>query len=336
MYEYILALRNFFAALNGTGVVGINLVSALAGVHILSKQFLGIDARMNRSTAFICKYVQTLKFDDCRFMRAYCTRLLAWCEQIQWDKGFVETFIHCVGMFGYGGADEELLSVLPNTTKELLLKSRHKQLQIAYALESVLADFDIVGGRQNSNPQDIAALNATKEFKEFLLQHYKKQFGQWPPQPIIEDGLWLTRPIAQQLQDDFGALYDLLVDDTLASSDKTHTSATLCRVFDDGTVEPITNMETVHSSKFAFQEAVAKWNHRCGHVSPPCPFPKMPTLYDTSHTPSAMIVVNEASFVPALRGQDSEAAHHRTLADAYSQAYNGNRQCLTPATDNQD
>lgn len=335
-FEYTLALRNFFAVLTGAGVVGLNLISALTGVQTMSEQLQGIDADKYKSSTFVRKYIQTHKFDDCRFMRNYCANLLAWCEQNQWGKGYVETFAHCVGMIGYGGFDVEGFTVLTNRTKELLDKSWYKQLQTTQVLKGFLADFDIVGSQQNSNPQDDAALQATEEFRKFLIEHYTKQYGQWPPNPITEGGQWLTRPIALQLQNDFGSLYDLLVDDTLTWRNTSRTSGTLCRVADDLTSTPIANIETVHSSKFALQDVIAKWNRRCDNVPLPLPFPKMPTLCDTLHIPSATALSNQASLVPALRGHNSEAAHQRTLTDAYSDSFNCDIECLVPATDNQE
>ncbi|GAB7355379.1 hypothetical protein MBLNU459_g5901t1 [Dothideomycetes sp. NU459] len=304
--EYCLALRNFFAVLDEQGIVGLNLVSALTGVQTISESFLGIDSSLTRSRIFI-----------------------------QWEKGYVETFTHCVGMMGYGGFDVDAFLGLTKHTKELLNKSWYKQHQTIQAVEQVICDFDIVGFNEKSNSDDNCALQATNEFRRFLLEHYIKQYGQWPPRAINEGGQWLTRTVAQQLQDDFGTLYDLLVDDTLTwqeANEETGTTGRLCKVDIHETAVPVVDIETVHSSRFALQDVIAKWNHKCDLSGLPLPFPRMPKFGDTCCTPLTAIAMNKASLVPALRGQGSEAEHQKSLRNAYSHAYNGLVNLITPPT----
>lgn len=55
------------------------------------------------------------------------------------------------------------------------------------------------------------ARKAFDGLRVFFLEYYKRAYGSWPPPAAADEDQWFTRRHAQRLQEDFGALYNYLV-----------------------------------------------------------------------------------------------------------------------------
>jgi hypothetical protein len=94
------------------------------------------------------------------------------------------------------------------TRRNLGIAAKTLQLRKMEA-EEKLATFDFSDlwedpSRVANNP----VYQSYQAFRSFLVNHYARNYGNWPP---ASNKTWLNRKIVLALQDDFGSLYDYLV-----------------------------------------------------------------------------------------------------------------------------
>jgi len=210
--RYNLAIRNFIATIIRKPLVGPTLVSALEDLQIIAKHIFKLQHRPEKAAEFVRSYVEELNLDNFANRPADIGKFLAWTEKVRWSRGFVETFAHCVGMLNCGVLDHESLDALSPTTRALL---EHSCTHMHYRLSSVeilMAEFGIDSTILGELEDHTGIQKSVLAFQDFLQQHYAQIYGTWPPPVHQNSGHWLTRSVAQRLQQDFGNLYDLLVD----------------------------------------------------------------------------------------------------------------------------
>ena len=209
---YNLAIRNFIATIIRKPLVGFSLVSALEDLRIIVKNLFKLQHQPEKAVRFVQDYVEELNLDNLAHRPADIGKFLAWTEEVRWSRAFVETFAHCVGMLNCGVLDHESLDALSPTTRALL---EHSCTHMHYRLSSVevlMAEFGVDSTTLGELEDHIGIKKSVLAFQDFLQQHYAQIYGTWPPPVHHNSGHWLTRSVAQRLQQDFGNLYDLLVD----------------------------------------------------------------------------------------------------------------------------
>jgi hypothetical protein len=256
--RYNLAIRNLIATIIRKPIVGCTLVSALEDLQIIVKHIFKLQHQPQRAANFVRDYVQELKLDNFANRPADIGNFLAWTEQVRWPRAFVETFAHCVGMLTCGVLDHESLDVLSPTTRALL---EHSCTHMHYRLTSAeihLAVFGLDTSILEELTDHAGVKKSLLAFQDFLQQHYSEIYETWPPPVHRDSGHWLTRSMAQRLQQDFGNLYDLLVDKDLRH----------------GVITP------AHPESFACalhrRQLLASWDRRSGFVPLPYPDPRTP------------------------------------------------------------
>ncbi|KAK6003225.1 hypothetical protein QM012_001070 [Aureobasidium pullulans] len=215
--KYNLAVRNFIATIIRKPILGYTLVSALKDLQIIVKHIFRLQDQPERAADFVRDYVQELKLDNFTHRPADIGKFLSWTEEIRWSRAFVETFAHCVGMLSCGVLDHESLDDLSPTTRALL---EHSCTHMHYRLSSTemhMAMFGINADILIELEQHPGVKESLLSFQDFLQQHYAQIYGSWPPPVHQNSGHWLTRSVAQRLQQDFGNLHDLLVDKNVHS-----------------------------------------------------------------------------------------------------------------------
>jgi len=319
------SIRNFFAALQSKPITGENLITELEKLYLIAVDLIGEPHNPEKAVKFVRKYVQRLKLDDCRYFRANALRLLAWCERTQWEKGWLESFAHCVGMMGRGIDECEAYTELSDRTKRLLHKSHRKQRHEIRAMERILADFDMVGSSPSSDPEHHAGIKSTRAFQQFLLDYYGQQYGSWPPK--IEEGRdgWLDRTLAQRLQEDFGSVYDLLVNNNVVYGCLEHEETPQLLVIDDedGSVQPLQTSAT--ASEFPLWDVIQIWDTKCNFEPVPHPWVLLPKLRKiTSFSNDSK---SQQSLVSALQQHDADRGEEQSgLRNAYMKGTNGDVQ----------
>ncbi|KJR82404.1 uncharacterized protein SPSK_02973 [Sporothrix schenckii 1099-18] len=223
--------RNIFALLYHASLVGLSLYQALADLHARLEAYMPPEMD---NVGTIINYLGARGIDDIRNDPESAISLLAWSESpdVRWEEGWRESFLHSTGMYASLESCADFKNVTPITRALLERACLETQLRVQ-AAEERLAEFQfadmwppaLATTASSSGPvQPSPAKAAGDRLQKFLLQHYTRTYGRWPPLPPsptaaslgvhvdAEDDIWLTRTIAQALQKDFAALYDYLVD----------------------------------------------------------------------------------------------------------------------------
>ncbi|KAF4986521.1 hypothetical protein FDECE_15915 [Fusarium decemcellulare] len=199
--------RNVFALLCHASIVGLSLHQALSDLHVRLDSYM---PPYNDNVSQIVRYLSSRSLNDVRSDPETAVSLLAWAEgpDVRWADGWRECFLHCVGMSERVEKCKDSKCVTPITKAMLDRASMEMQVRVQSA-EERLADFDFDDMWAHS--QEVSAAKSAAERLQRMFQgHYERIHGEWPPAPPESDA-WLTRTLAMELQKDFGALYDYLV-----------------------------------------------------------------------------------------------------------------------------
>ncbi|KAI8937510.1 hypothetical protein NX059_005228 [Plenodomus lindquistii] len=213
-----LAIRNFLAILHGKPIVGSDLFEMLDTLQAAIEVMYDLDndshsglVPQERSVQIITRYLEQHGLEDVRNNARHALGLLLWSEQdsVRWRHGYLESFVHLAGVMTTEleeHPDFRRLSVI--TRRNLGLTSKTLQLHIMEA-EERLSTFDFADLWEN-NPKiaNSPVHQHYQLFRQFLISHYQKIYGDWPP---ASGKTWLNRKIVQSMQEDFGSLYDYLV-----------------------------------------------------------------------------------------------------------------------------
>lgn len=229
--QHQITTRNVFAMLCHASLVGISLHQALVDLH--ARLELYRSPGEPDTAGQIITYLSSRAIDDMRNDVESAVGILAWAERpgVRWSEGWREAFLHCAGMYrdgrgsnGCGGLDRcaDWKYVTPQTRALLERSWLEMRLKVQTA-EERLTDFTLpdiwaagTASEFRTAPPVGSAKATAERFQKMLIAHYTRVYGSWPPArpaPTTEDEeAWLTRSVARDLQRDFGALYDYLVD----------------------------------------------------------------------------------------------------------------------------
>ncbi len=204
--------RNFFAFLQRKCLVGFTFYQALVDLHQRLEEYLppGTDC----TAAMRCYLVELGLVNVSNEPRA-AAGLLAWSEDIRWNEGWREAFVHGVGMYEQLNQLQETADVSLPTKAHLDRKYLELQVRIQEVQDCLGKwHFDELHHALEDEPPSVK--QASERFRKFLKQHYQKEYEHWPVKKGVEvKNLWLDRSIILRLQEDFEALYEFLVDRTV-------------------------------------------------------------------------------------------------------------------------
>jgi hypothetical protein len=212
------AIRNFLAMLHGKPIVGADLFDTLntlqPQIEDMYTTFDNNQSRMtprDRSIQMITNYLGQNGIDDVRTSIKSAMCLLAWSEQdkVKWRQGYLESFVHLAGvMIPELEEVPEFKRISIVTRRNLGIAAKALQLRVMEA-EEKLATFDFIDlWEDSSKAANSPVFQSYQAFRQFLINHYTRNHGNWPP---ATSKTWLNRKLALALQDDFGSLYDYLV-----------------------------------------------------------------------------------------------------------------------------
>ncbi|KLU88681.1 hypothetical protein MAPG_07666 [Magnaporthiopsis poae ATCC 64411] len=230
--RYHITTRNVFALLYHASLVGLSLYQALGDLHARLETYMSTETD---NLGAIVQYLAARAIDDVRNDVEGAVSLLAWSESadVRWAEGWREFFLHCAGMYPRVELCADFKNVSPITRALLERASLETQLRVQ-AAEERLAEFQY-GDMWPSAVATVASTSgpvapspakaAADRLQKFFVGYYSRVYGRWPPLPPPpangmpgvavgdpDDEMWLTRTVAQNLQKDFSALYDYLVD----------------------------------------------------------------------------------------------------------------------------
>lgn len=204
--------RNFFAVMyDASALVGTTLHEAMTKLSeriVMYPDYL--DKSINK-VDWITDYIVRHKFDDVRNNPSYAASLLAFSEApgVQWREGYIEAFVHCVGMLDMGlQTIPEWRHVTPHTKMFLQNASMEIEERITRA-QGWLLSFDFGEMWPHTALPASVTRGCFDRLRKWLCKYYENAFLHWPP---TNDQIWLTRDTVMRLKNDFEGLYDYLVD----------------------------------------------------------------------------------------------------------------------------
>ncbi|KAI2604104.1 uncharacterized protein GGS25DRAFT_448113 [Hypoxylon fragiforme] len=265
-HRHAITTRNVFALLYHASLVGLSLFQALSDLLTRLTAYMPSDAD-NLGT--ILNYLSGRGIDDSRNDPETAVSMLAWSEsaEVRWEEGWNEAFVHCAGMYSRLEACADFKNITPITRALLERAYLETQLRVQ-AAEERLAEFSCGDIWPTSGPGARGpARDAAERLRQFFVNYHTTVHGDWPP-PLdantrTADGedIWLTRTMARQMQKEFGALYDYLVNrDIVWDESETRSSRKWMMVsesgnksFDPDTPElPLTDMLIEFDNRMRF------------------------------------------------------------------------------------
>ena len=304
--------RNFFAVVcNADSLIGTTLFECLTSLRERVDKYPDYLAKGADKVKFITDYVLRHKFDDVRNQPSYAASILAFSEmpEVQWREGYIEAFVHCVGMLNTGlKTVPEWRLILPHT-KMFIENASLEMEERVHRAQGWLFSFDFTEMWPTTSAPSSAGRAAFDRLRKWLCKYYENVFLHWPPTP--NDTTWLTRDRVVRLRKDFYGLYDYLVDRDV--------------IFDGAEYRPghkwaITGKSgqifRADTADLAFTDILLGFDARNGFPHIPHPYP---------HTPPSLPVVVKPKSTFHLKKPATPAeiaAQSRRKALSYSEATN--------------
>lgn len=219
--------------------------------------------------------------------------------------------MHCVGMHNRLDTVPELRFVTP-ITKALIERA---SLEVEVRIQSVadrLLDFKFDDMWPAMLPQPPPERASFDRLRQFLKGYYESFYGSWPPPAPGEAETWLSRDVVKDLQSDFGALYDYLVDREIIwdFSDKRHSGK-----WKIASIDPKRKIQ-VDTIDLPMNDILVAYDNRLRYPHIPHPYPLVPD--------SMSVVSKENLYKTSKKSGPSseEKMTERRIALAYTEASN--------------
>lgn len=202
--------RNLFACLLDKPLIGLTYYQALTDLH--ERLLLYMPNEID-SAQLLIRYLIKNNLHNVSNDPAAAAGLLAWIEnhRIGWPEGWREAFSHCVGMYRdlQDVPEYRDLSYASKISLERSLLELQARIEDCEYRLSAFSYDDMLPNQASST----LLCRSFDRMRQFLRQHYEKAYKGWPPRATSgSNDHWLTRDLVRRLQDDFGNLYDYLVD----------------------------------------------------------------------------------------------------------------------------
>ncbi|KAK0994955.1 hypothetical protein LTS01_006886 [Friedmanniomyces endolithicus] len=287
-YTYHLTTRNFFAYATRKPVVGERLGSALSDLLERMREWLPKTAALANFT----NYCEEQGYSNVAGNVDYALACLALAEHAKLKDLWVESFVHCVGMFEKLHLSPEF-ECLSNTTKALITRATlEMDLHIARVTRAVGSLLEEELGPENlglSKP----ARDHLDRFRSFLHKYYVTKLGYFPPN---QEGPWNKR-LWTKMYHAFQTLYEYLVD----------ADSSFDRLNDRGATGGICVVQNVQA-----------FDQRHGYTPLPHPLPLLPQVPTRRRTIDAQKGLRSL----VLGRVDSAAAQHLSSKQGLAKAAN--------------
>jgi hypothetical protein len=312
--------RNFFAVMfDASALVGTTLHEAMNKLFERIAMYPDYLDRNVSKVAWMTDYIVRHEFDDVRNNPSYAASLLAFSEQsnVQWREGYIEAFVHCVGMLDMGLQTIPEWRYITPHTKMFLQNANMEIEERIHRAQGWLLSFDFSEMWPTTTAPASVGRGCFDRLRKWLCKYYENAFLHWPP---TNDQTWLTRDMVMRLKNDFHGLYDYLVDRDI--------------MFDGTEYRPgqkwvITSRSgqsfRADSFELPFTDILLGWDKTNGFPHIPHPYPICPTSVPVqSQKKTAFIPLKKPSSPQDLLAQSrrkalsyAEASNVYTLRDQY-------------------
>ncbi len=305
--------RNFFAIMyDATSLVGTTLYEAMS---ILFQRITMHPDYLDRNispVAWLTDYISRHKFDDVRNNPSYAASLLAFSELpgVQWREGYIEAFVHCVGMFTMGlQTIPEWRYITPHTKMFLHNASMELEERINRAQVWFLS-FDFTEMWPTTSAPPSSARGCFDRLRKWLCKYYENAFNHWPP---TNDETWLTRDVALRLRNDFHGLYDYLVDREVIID------GSECRTGQKWSIASKSGQAfKADSFELPITDILVGFDDRNGFPHIPYPYPNTPTTMPVHTKPKSFILKNPKTPGDILAQSRRKALSYAEASNVYN------------------
>jgi hypothetical protein len=304
--------RNFFAVLcDADSLIGTTLYEAFFRLYERLDTHPEYLDRNTDKVSFITDYIMRHKFDDVRNNPSYAASLLAFSElpDVQWREGYIEAFVHCVGMLNMGLKSVPEWRLITPHTKMFIHNAALEQEERLHRAQNWLCSFEFQEMWPTTSAPPSASHTSFDRLRKWLCKYYEKAFLHWPP--TSNDHTWLTHDMVVRLRRDFYGLYDYLVDRDV--------------IFDGTEYRPGQKWALISTAgqifradtpDLALTDILLGFDERHGFPHIPHPYPHTPTSVPVVAKPKSSFHLKK----PAT--QNEIAAQNRRKALSYSEASN--------------
>ncbi|KAH7048342.1 hypothetical protein B0J12DRAFT_741073 [Macrophomina phaseolina] len=271
------ATRNFLALLYNKPIVGSDLFEMLSELQMVMDIMYELNEpnRRPNTAAIIVDYIVERRLDDVRGSLTNALGLLAWSEKLDvgWDQGYLESFVHAVGMLTRSSFDRPEFKRLSPVTRHNLEKAYNgMQIKVLNA-EEKLSTFAFPELWHLPNVvANSPAFRASESFRDWLKRYFARTFEQWPPK-THQHGHWVTRELVHKLQGDFGAIYDVLINRDIVWTDN---EARHTRKWEMVSKTAMTDIFSPDLPGMPITDMLISFDNQHGYLHIPHPYPLLP------------------------------------------------------------
>ena len=260
-------------------------------------------------------YITTKHLDDARNDAETAVSLLVWSEgkSVRWLEGWREFFVHCAGMHHRLDSVAERRHITPITKAFLERASLEMEVRVQ-AVADRLLEWNFHDMWPAMTPQPPPERAAFERLRSFLRGFYEESCGSWPPPAPSEDEPWLTRDLVKRLQDDFGALYDYLVNREVYWESVEERSGRKWKITTGNPDKPL----EVDTADLPMTDILLAFDNRNNYPHLPHPYPLVPISIPAGAKENLYKASKKLAKQPLVENKMAE----RRLALAYTEATN--------------
>ena len=303
--------RNFFAVMyDASALVGTTLHEALTKLfERISSNPDYLDRNISK-VAWITDYILRHKFDDVRNNPSYAASLLAFSEmpEVQWREGYIEAFVHCVGMLDLGLQTIPEWRYITPHTKMYLHNANMEIEERIHRAQGWLLSFDFTEMWPVTVSAQSVARGCFDRLRKWFNKYYENAFLHWPP---TNEMTWLTRDMVVRLSNDFHGLYDYLVNRDIIFDGSEY------RPSQKWTITSRTGQNfRADSFEIPFTDMLTNFDNRNGFPHIPYPYPITPPSVPTASKPKTTFSLKKP------QSPMDQLAQTRRKALSYAEASN--------------
>ena len=314
--------RNFFAIMyNSSALVGVTLYEAIT---LLFQRIESNPDYLDENVGkviWLTDYLVRHKFDDVRNNPSYAASLLAFSEHpsVQWREGYIEAFVHCVGMLNLGLQTISEWRYITPHTKMILQNASMEMEERLHRAQGWLFSFNFTEMWPTTSAPPCAAHGCFERFRKWLCSYYENAFLHWPP---TNDQTWLTRDVILRLRDDFYGLYDYFVDREVMFESSFDRTGEKWKI-----VHKTSHMYRADTSELPLTDILVAFDDRNAFPHIPYPLAHMPMSLPVHNKPKSAFTLKKPISPTEAQAQSrrkilaySEASNVYTLRDHYMHA----------------